>query len=60
MRRIRGHDLARHQPVEQHADAVEMLLNGRSRAQLAQLLDVGRDVNWLHALDALDTPALAP
>jgi hypothetical protein len=29
VRRIRGHDLAHHQPVEQHPDTGQMLLDGR-------------------------------
>ena len=60
MRRIGSDDLARHQPVKQHADAGQVLLDGRSRAHLAQLLDVPDHMHRLHVLDARDAFVLAP
>ncbi len=60
MRRIPGDDLARYQPVKEHANAGEMLLDGRSFAHLAQLLDIGRHMHRLHVLDARDASALGP
>ena len=48
MRRIRGNDLTDHEPVEQHADASEILLDRRRRRGAAQLLDIGGDMHRLH------------
>jgi hypothetical protein len=42
LRRVLVHDLADHEPVVEHADGRKVLLHGRGRVALAQLLDVGR------------------
>ena len=44
MSRIGRDDLARDQPVEQHADGGEVLLDRRLLEILAERLDVGGDV----------------
>ena len=48
MRRIDGEDLADDEPVEQHADRREVLLDGRLGGRRLQRLDVGGD---MHRLD---------
>jgi hypothetical protein len=60
MRRIRRHDLAGHQPVEQHTDAGQMLLHRRRGAFTAQLLDIGGDIHRLHVAQLLDAAIFAP
>lgn len=40
MRRIAGDNLARHQPIKQHANASQMLLNGRRGILELHLLDI--------------------
>ncbi len=44
MRRIGRDDLAGDQPVEQHANGRQVLLDGRLLEILAQRLDIGGDV----------------
>ena len=58
--RIDRHDLAHDQPVEQHPDAGEMLLDGGRRNPLQQLLDVGGDVDGLDVAQMGDAAGLAP
>jgi hypothetical protein len=43
--RIRGHDLADHQPIEQHADGGEMLLDRGLGESSTEQFDVRRDVD---------------
>jgi len=47
VRRVHGEHLADHQPVEQHADRGEMLLDGRLGGRFLQRLDIDPDVNRL-------------
>ena len=56
MRRVRRDDLAGHQPVEQHAYAGEVLLDGRCGHFTAKLLNVGGDVDGLHLAQILNRP----
>ena len=49
-----------HQPVEQHADAGEVLLDGRRGAFPAQLLDIGGDMHRLHVGERVMPLLLAP
>ncbi len=51
---IYGQDLADHQPVEQHADGGQPLLDGRRRKPASEALDPGGDV---HGLDVEQTKA---
>ena len=60
MRRVGRQHLARHQPVKQHADTGQMLLNGGRFAGGLQLLDIACHMHRPHVLDAHDAPALAP
>ena len=53
---LRCHDLADHQPVEQHADRRQVLLDARRRVRLAQLLDVGGDVQRLESPELAQAP----
>ena len=57
--RVERDHLADHQPVEQHADGRQVLLDGRRRVGLRQLLDVG---GHHHRLDLLQrqTHVFAP
>ena len=47
MRRIGRDDLASHQPVEQHADGGQVLLDRRLLKILAERLDIGGDTQRL-------------
>jgi hypothetical protein len=58
--RVGSHDLTGHHPVEQHADAREVLLHGWSRAFVLQALDVGGDMNGLHILQPGHAAIFAP
>jgi len=60
MRRIRWNDLAGHQPVEQHADAGQMLLDRWCRPFAAQLLDIGGDMHRLYLAQLMDAATLTP
>jgi len=60
MRRVKRQHLARHQPIKQHPDTGEMLLNGRRFAGGLQLFDIACHMHRPHVLDAHDAPALAP
>src|SRR5713101_4039865 len=60
MRRVNRNHLAGHQPVEQHADAREMLLDGRSRHALAELLYISGDMNRRDFIEPADALLLAP
>jgi hypothetical protein len=51
VRRVGGDDLARHQPVEQHADRGEVLLDRRLLEILPKTLDIGGDVQRLDVGD---------
>ena len=53
-------DLADDQPVEQHADGGEVLLDGRLLEVLAERLDVGRDMHRLDVGELAELVALAP
>ena len=52
--RVKWHDLADNQPVEQHADGRQVLLDGRRREGLRQLLDLG---SHPHRLDPVQRQA---
>jgi hypothetical protein len=60
--RIYGHDLARHQPVEQMTNRGQLLLDGRGgNIRAAALrLDPGGDVQRLHGFDGIHAGALTP
>jgi hypothetical protein len=60
VRGIRRHDLTGHQPVKEHPDTGQMLLDGRRGACALQLLDIGHDMNRLHVLQAANATCLAP
>ncbi len=47
MRRVGGHHLARHQPVEQHPDSGEVLLDRGLGELTTKLLYICSHVNWL-------------
>ena len=57
VRRVDGEDLADDQPVEQHADRGEVLLDGRLGGRGLQRLDIGGDVDRLD-VDELDDAVL--
>jgi hypothetical protein len=50
-RRVERHNLADHEPIEEHAYRGERLLHGRSREILTEHLDVGRDVHRTYPLE---------
>ena len=60
VRRVGGDDLAGDQPVEQHADGGQVLLDGRLLEILAERLDVGGDVQRLDVGELADLVLLAP
>ena len=60
MGRIGGDDLAGDQPVEQHADGGQVLLDGRLLEILAQRLDIGGDMQRLDIGDLADLVLVAP
>ena len=60
MGRIGGDDLAGDQPVEQHADGGEVLLDRRLFEILAERLDIGGDVQRLDIGDLADLVPVAP
>ena len=60
MRRIGGDDLADDQPVEQHADGGEVLLDRRLLEILAERLDIGGDVQRLDVGELADPVMVAP
>ena len=53
-------DVARHQPVEQHAQRGQVLLHRGRREFPLQLLDEGGDVEGLDAGELSDAAGLAP
>ena len=55
-----GDDLADDQPVEQHADRGEVLLDGRLLKILAERTDIGRDVHGLDRHELIEAPGVAP
>jgi hypothetical protein len=57
---VYGHDLAGDEPIEQHADRREVLLDRRLRHRFLQAFDVGRDVQRLDSRQLADTPPVAP
>lgn len=59
-RRVDPHDMAGDQPVEQHADRRELLLDARRRVVLAQMLDIGGDVHRLDVGQPGDPMIVAP
>ena len=59
MSRVDGNDLAGDQPIEEHADGGQVLLDGALGMRLAELLDVAGDMNRLDRFErqvALFTP----
>ena len=54
VRGVEGEDLVDDEPVEDHPQRREVLLDGRRRARLGELLDVGRDH---HRLDLVEGEA---
>src|SRR5712692_11717057 len=60
MRRVNRNDLAGDQPVEQHADTGEMLLDRGRFHPLAQALDVLSDVDRLDLIERADPAHVAP
>jgi hypothetical protein len=60
MRRVNRSHLAGDQPVEQHADAGEMLLDRGSRHAPAELLDIGGDLDRLDFIKSANPVRLAP
>ncbi len=60
MEHAHGDDLAGDEPVEQHADGSEVLLDRRFLEVLAERLDVGRDVQRLDVGELAQLVVLAP
>ena len=60
MGRIGGDDLAGDQPVEQHPDGGEVLLDRRLLEILAERLDIGGDVQRLDIGNLADLVVVAP
>ena len=60
MRRVGGDNAARHQPVEQHADRREVLLDRRFGEMLLQPLDIGRHMQRLDIDKLADLVPVAP
>src|SRR6266849_9108652 len=60
MRRVNRNHLAGHQPVEQHADTSEMLLDRGRLHPLAQALNVLSDVDRLDLIERADPARVAP
>ena len=60
MGRIGGDDLAGDQPIEQHADGGQVLLDRRLLEVLAERLDIGGDVERLDIGDLADLVLVAP
>ena len=58
--RVSGNDLAGDQPVEQHADGRQMLLDRRFLEIFSQHFDVGRDMYRFDVVDAAEMVVLAP
>ena len=57
---IGGDNLAGDQPVEQHADGSQVLLDRRLRHRRLQVLDIGRDVERLDIGDLANAVPFAP
>ena len=57
--RVSGDDLTGNQPVEQHADGSQVLLDRRSLEIRAKRLDIGRDVQRLDVGELADMVMLA-
>jgi hypothetical protein len=60
VRRIGGHHLAGHQPIEQHPDAGEMLLYGGRRPRSLQRFDIGGHMHRLDLAERADPLPRAP
>lgn len=60
MRRVGREHLAGDQPVEEHADRGEVLLDGRPRARLAGFLHPSGDMHGLHVSEVVEAVAPAP
>ena len=60
MRRIGCDDLAGHEPIEQHADRGQVLLDCRLRHGFLQALNIGRDVQRLDVGQLADPVTVAP
>jgi hypothetical protein len=60
MRRVNRTHPASHEPVEQHADAGEMLLDGRRRHAPAELLYISGDIDRRDFIEPTDPLLLAP
>jgi hypothetical protein len=52
--------LAQHQPIEEHLDSGQVLLDGRPRTALRKLLNVGRHVDGFDPAQLSDPVRLAP
>ena len=60
VRRIGRDNLADDEPIEQHADGGEVLLDRRLLKILAERLDIGRDVQRLNIGNLADRVMVAP
>jgi len=60
VRRIGGDDLAGYQPIEQHADGRQVLLDRRLLEIPAKGLDIGRHMQRLDVGELPEPVALAP
>ena len=58
-RGVEGQDLADDEPVEEHPERREMLLDARGRERPGKLLDVGRDHHRLDLVEG-EAPVLTP
>ena len=58
--RVEGQDAASCEIVEQGADGRQVALHGRGRVGLAELLDIGRDVQGVDVRDGQDAGGHAP
>ena len=60
MGRVHVDDVAGHQPVEEHAERGQVLLDRRRRELALQILDEGGDVERLHVGEFVDALLRAP
>jgi len=60
MRGVDRHDLAGDQPVEEHANGGQLLLDGGLGVRLPQLLDIGGDRHGSDVLQGVNAASLAP
>jgi hypothetical protein len=57
---IGPHNVASHQPIEEHPDRSQVLFDGRLPMGSAELLDVRRDVHRCHPGELSKTSFIAP